>query len=364
MTISSVMEAWSRRASNDESEDGQKYRFGVSTGYQVVHAYDTTEMEILSHTDVPQLGDSYQGTYALCRRRSVSKVGQLLSIVACEFSGETGPDGPTDNPLNTPAEYYWTSTKTTEAIDVDVYGNPIVTANGEEINGVTMEFCDSILNFKKNFSVFTNSTKQAYLHSVNVDPILIDDDVFLPGTGKMQTLDIKPMRLGSLQYKEVSGSIQFRYPYNTTPALAWASRIRHEGFYERLGPVVSFSGGGGSGAEAVAFANSSGVLTGIFVTKGGSGYTSNPTVSVSSGSGATFSVTRGGYNGDEVFSVAVTAGGTGYKVRIVRAYDSNGEPLVKPVLLTSTGFRTTPNLTAWVNVQKYAPLPYSILGIA
>lgn len=364
MTISSVTEAWSRRTSNDESEDGQKYRFGVSTGYQVVHTYDTEETEILSHSSVPQLGAYYKDTYALCKRRSVSKVGPLLSIVACEFSGETGPDGPTDDPRNAPAEYYWTSAKTTEPIDVDVYGNPIVTANGEEINGVTMDFCDTILNFKKNFSVFTNSTKQAYLHSVNVDPIIIDDDLFLPGTGKMQTLDIKPMKLGLLKYAEVTGSIQFRYPYNTTPALAWASRVRHEGFYERLGPVVSFSGGGGSGAEAVAFASAAGVLTGIFVTNGGSGYTSNPTVSVSIGSGATFTVTRGGYNGDEVFSVAVTGGGTGYKVRVVRAVDSNGEQLVKPVLLSSTGFRTTPNSTTWRNVQKYAPLPYSILGIA
>lgn len=364
MTISNVIEAWSSRTSSDESEDGQKFRFNVSTGYQVIHTYDTEETEILSDYRVPQLGDTYKDTYAILKRRNVSKVGQLLSIVACEYSGETGPDGPTDNPLNAAVEYNWTSAKSTESIDVDVYGYPIVTANGEEINGVTMDFCDSVLNFKKNFAVFTNSTKQAYLHSVNVDPIIIDDDLFLPGTGKMITLDIKPMKLGDFKYKEVTGSIQFRYPYNTTPALAWASRVRHEGNYERLGPVVSFSGGGGTGAEAVAFSNASGALTGIFVTRFGSGYTSNPTVSVSIGSGATFTVTRGGYNGDEVRTVAVTAGGTGYKVRVVRACDSNGEPTVKPVLLSSTGFRTTADSATWLSVQKYAPLPYSILGIA
>ena len=60
-------------------------------------------------------------------------------------------------------------------------------------------------------------------------------------------------------------------------------------------PVVSFSGGGGSGAAAFATI-SGGKVTGVTMTSGGSGYTSAPTVSFSAaaGSGARGTVTIGG----------------------------------------------------------------------
>jgi hypothetical protein len=240
---------------------------------------------------------------------------------------------------------------------------PIVTANGEQINGLTMDLSDSVLNLTKNFETFSNFAKQAYLHSVNSDYITIGSDSFLPGTGRMKTCVAKRMFYQDFEYFQVSATIHFRWPYNTTPAKAWWSRTRHEGFYERLGPVVSFSGGGGSGAEAVAFSDSSGVLTGIYVTKPGSGYTSNPTVSVSVGSGATFTVTRGYTSGQQIAAVGVSSGGSGYKVRVVRAVDTNGEPTTKPVLLKSNGFReTNPANATWIETEKYLPLPYATLG--
>jgi len=355
MTINSVTEAWSRRGSGDASQDGLTFNFTASEGYQVIHTYDATELEILNDPGIPQLGRRYAGTYAVCKNRSVSKVGPIMSIVSCDYEGEYGRT-PDDNPLNKPVEYEWGQSSSTEAIDSDVRGRPIVTANGEQINGQTMEICDSVLTMRKNFSVFTPWLQQVYLHSVN-------SDVFAnwaAGTGKMKSLTAKELRLGDVRYFEVNATVQFRYPYNTTPARAWWGRSRHEGFYERLGPEVSFSGGGGTGAAAVAYATPAGVLTGIFVTNGGTGYTSNPTVSVSVGSGATFSVTR---SGESVLGVAVTGGGTGYKVRIVRATDTNGEPMTKPVLLKANGFReTNPANAVWIETEKYLPLPYATLG--
>lgn len=50
-------------------------------------------------------------------------------------------------------------------------------------------------------------------------------------------------------------------------------------------PAVTISGGGGSGAEAVAIV-SAGVVTGVDLTNPGSGYTTLPTVSFSGGGGA------------------------------------------------------------------------------
>jgi uncharacterized repeat protein (TIGR01451 family)/fimbrial isopeptide formation D2 family protein len=55
-------------------------------------------------------------------------------------------------------------------------------------------------------------------------------------------------------------------------------------------PIVTFSGGGGSGATGVVTVNAAGVVTGIVITNAGSGYTSAPTVTITTagtGSSAT-----------------------------------------------------------------------------
>jgi hypothetical protein len=358
MTIHSVTPAWSRLSSSDSTDDGLRFKINRSTGLQVIHTYDTTEEEILSSSLVTQLGQRYESTFAVCKKRSVSKVGPIFSIVACEYEGETGPAGPDDNPLNKPVEYEWGQATSTEPIDSDANGRPIVTANGEQIVGLTKEISDSVLTMRKNFAVFTPWLQQAYLNSVNSDTFAN----WLPGTGKMKTLTAKQQKFNGFEYFEVNATVQFRVPYNTTPARAWWGRTRHEGFYERpaSSSVVSFSGGGGSGAAAVIYTDSAGVITGVFVTNGGSGYTSTPTMSVTVGSGATFTVT---VTSGKVTAVAVTGGGTGYKARIVRAVDTNGEPMTKPVLLNASGFReTNPANAVWIETEKYIPLPYSALG--
>ena len=45
-------------------------------------------------------------------------------------------------------------------------------------------------------------------------------------------------------------------------------------------PIVTISGGGGSGATATASVSSTGLVTGILITSGGSGYTSAPTITI------------------------------------------------------------------------------------
>ena len=53
-----------------------------------------------------------------------------------------------------------------------------------------------------------------------------------------------------------------------------------EHYNSALPPSVTISGGGGSGATATATVSSAGIVTGISITAGGSGYTSAPTVTV------------------------------------------------------------------------------------
>lgn len=73
---------------------------------------------------------------------------------------------------------------------------------------------------------------------------------------------------------------------------------------------VSFSGGGGSGAIAVARMNDAGAIQSIEVLNGGSGYTAAPTVTIG-GSGSSATATAS-ITGDEVTSISVDTAGTGY----------------------------------------------------
>ena len=75
------------------------------------------------------------------------------------------------------------------------------------------------------------------------------------------------------------------------------------------GQAVTFTGGDGTGAYALARVTMAGAVHSIEVLCGGSGYSEAPTVTVAQGAGATFSVTL---DNGTVASIAVTGGGTGY----------------------------------------------------
>ena len=65
----------------------------------------------------------------------------------------------------------------------------------------------------------------------------------------------------------------------------------------RAAPIVYISGGGGSGATAVAQINSSGAVTGITVTNPGTGYTSVPTIDLNANGGTNYANTLQPYGG-------------------------------------------------------------------
>lgn len=235
MSVLSVDLAWSRRSSSITSQDGRTFQATFGEGYQVTHTYDTTEVEILTATGIPRLGDRYYDTFAICKKVGpVSKVGPIYSIVPVEWDGEVGPEGSEDNPLNVPARYDWGQSISNEPIDQDVNGNPIVTVNGEQISGVTMDIADSVLNVTKNFAAFSPWVQMAYLQSVNQDVFAN----FAAGTGRFKTLIAKEQKHKGIPYFEVQGTIQFRYPYNTTALKTWWARTRHEGFYEKVGSRI------------------------------------------------------------------------------------------------------------------------------
>jgi hypothetical protein len=87
--------------------------------------------------------------------------------------------------------------------------------------------------------------------------------------------------------------------------------VVNEGGLYSSAPAVSFSGGGGSGATAVAVMSRSGTslrVSSVVVTSSGSGYTSSPTVNFSGDGGAAATAALNA----SVDSVSLNSGGSGY----------------------------------------------------
>ena len=119
-------------------------------------------------------------------------------------------------------------------------------------------------------------------------------------------------------------TVTFSAPFITATALAsltssdtvGAITVTNGGAgYTGSAPLVTFSGGGGSGAAATAVVNSSGVVTGLTITAAGSGYTAAPTLTIAAPRGAGTTATgTATFNSTTkvVTGITVTLTGSGY----------------------------------------------------
>lgn len=132
------------------------------------------------------------------------------------------------------------------------------------------------------------------------------------------------------------------------------------GYSEGLPPVVALSGGGGTGASAVAVV-SNGAVSSIAIVSGGTGYTSAPTVSVAPpGTVATATATAGSGPAGALTTgnLTLVSGGTGYdgapaviltggggSGAAVTATVSNGSVVSLTVTSGGTGYTSAPTVT-------------------
>jgi hypothetical protein len=228
VTVVAVNEMWSRFTSGVSRQEKKKSRT-IRRAYQVVHGVDTDAGDIESASGIPRIGDFFPGLiYVYCDSIELSRVSPIMSVVAVSYKGEIGPDGDQDSPLNAPPEISWSDTETDEPTDEDIEGKPIVTANGEPIDGVTMKIADNIVTIKRNFLTFNPYVTGLYRHSVSSDTFL----GYPPGTARLIRYNAKNAFYNDNQsYWEVTGSIQFRLGIRTSDDKAWYKRVRHEGFY-------------------------------------------------------------------------------------------------------------------------------------
>jgi subtilisin-like proprotein convertase family protein len=127
-----------------------------------------------------------------------------------------------------------------------------------------------------------------------------------------------------------------------------------------LGPTVSFTGGGGSGASGFATIVG-GQVTAVTLTSGGSGYTSPPTV-VFNGGGGTLAVGTASIAGGAVTGVTITNGGQGYSSTTPQAIPDGGT-LSVPITISdslqvndlSVGVNVTHAQLSDLNITLVAP---------
>lgn len=231
---------WSKPTSSASSSDNnRKFQVKLQKAYQVVTSPDATEYEVYNGTDLqgnqlPYLGDSFDDIYDFANADNISleRPSPILWIATVDYTGDVGPsdsENPT-NPIFTPPRIDWDDVESEQEIDEDFDGNPIQTINGEPIEGVKALIPDQTVSIKRNMLLFNPYVQARYRRAVNSDNFL----GWPPGTAKLMKLSASNVINDQGGYWEVSAQIQFRYPYRTTPEKAWYSRVRHEGYYERV----------------------------------------------------------------------------------------------------------------------------------
>ena len=234
MTVLSVDKMWSRSTSDVTLSDNfRKCEVGFSEAYQVLHDPNEPELNIYQANGIPNAGSSYPGfPFVFADRASIERVSPIFSIVTIGYNGEIAPGQPTENanPLFVPPKLDLDDVETEEEIDEDWNGNPIQTANGEPIKGLRRPIPDQTLTIRRNFALFNSYVQSRYRQATNSDTFF----GWPAGTARITKFAASNVFDRDFGYWEVTATIQFRYPYRTTPDKAWYKRVIHEGLYERV----------------------------------------------------------------------------------------------------------------------------------
>lgn len=226
---------WSAPAySITTSDNFRKTNAKFQKVFQVVTKPGSTEADLFFDERFPIPGDSFSNDFPFiyAEGMSLDQVSPIFWLATVDYSGELAlkEDETYDNPLFAPPRIDWDDVETEEEADEDFDGNPIQTINREPIEGVGALIPDQTVTIKRNLLLFNPYVQARYRRSVNSDTFLD----WPPGTAKLVKLSASNVVTRELSYWEVTGQIRFRFPYRTTPEKAWYSRVRHEGYYERI----------------------------------------------------------------------------------------------------------------------------------
>lgn len=231
MAAGAALEMWSKQTGSAESPDGKQRLLTMQTAYTMtLDRFDGLEVAYQS-SGLPLVGDLYPGTsYVICRKLTPSRLAPTLAMMVVDYSGEIGQGGEGSSPVSNEAIVTWRGQVTDELIDQDINGKPLVTFNGEPIDGITERIPDDVATIERNYATISTYALRQYLRSRNSDTFL----GWPPGTCRLFDYSAtNVIKDGVAGFWKVSMTFVFREPYNTTPDKAWYKRVRHEGFLIR-----------------------------------------------------------------------------------------------------------------------------------
>lgn len=231
MSVVDVTQMWSQNGGTITSPkaDATDLTYSLTEAYLIAVTNGTTRAEVEAASGVPLNGEQYSdGRAAFVTTRNYTQLSPILWQAVIGYEGESAdPDS---------VEVEWSDVTTTEPIDRDYNGDAIVTENGEQVDGLTMEISDQIAVITKKFLTIDLYAVGLYRHATNSDTFL----GWPPGTARLVGFSAKNrFKYGQAQEQwTVQARFQFRRGLaGATDAQAWYKRWRHEGFYVRSAPA-------------------------------------------------------------------------------------------------------------------------------
>jgi hypothetical protein len=223
-----VTEVWSGGDASVQSKGDGTGSASIGRSFEVVvnnTGRYVDALQVLADSRLPKIGSQYWlSSWFKCEDLSVTRTSPITFDVTAIYKTEsTEVEG---SPLQEPASVSFSSTSTDGAVDEDINGTPILTANGESISGVKMPFVDLKANVSKNIASFNPVSIYVYGNAVNSVAFM----GFPAGVVRCSSISAKQNISDEFSFWTVSVEFEFRRPINTTNDKAWWSRIRHEGF--------------------------------------------------------------------------------------------------------------------------------------
>lgn len=232
MSVINATKMWSKTGGASTSEKRNKLNqvWSITEGWQVLTRLGDDIVTVWNSTRLPQHGDQHEsGINAFVESITPTQIGPTFWQVIVAYSGQTLDPGT--------VKVKWTDTTTTEPIDRDFDGVPILTVNNEPVDGLSMDVSDQICVIQRQFLTIDTKAIAAYRRATNSDEFL----GWPPGTARLIAFEAdNSFMYGANQEQwSVTARIQFREPYaNTLPAEAWYKRWRHEGYYVKDGDII------------------------------------------------------------------------------------------------------------------------------
>lgn len=235
MTIHSITKMWSKDGGSFSCEayDPSSQQWDITEAYQVTCDPSDNEIDVVrasvGNNSIPLFGEPHSSGLAFVNMIQPQRVSPILWVVQVGYSGGTG--------ATSGVNIQWSGSQTTEPIDRDIHGRAICTANGEPVDGLSMDIADQVVTIQRKFASINMRAIAPYWRATNSDTFL----GWPPGTARLVDYQASKRMVytGAVEPWDVTAKIQFREPYaGTTAEQAWWCRWRHEGLYVRVGNLI------------------------------------------------------------------------------------------------------------------------------